>query len=41
MCHHGTLVVADTVHAAFDEVSMKKKNMENITIFLLLKGVLS
>ena len=20
MCHHGTLVVADTVHAAFDEV---------------------
>ena len=20
MCHHGTLVVADTIHAAFDEV---------------------
>ena len=22
MCHHGTLVVADTVHVAFDEVSV-------------------
>ena len=23
MCHHGTLVVADTVHVAFDEVITK------------------
>ena len=26
MCHHGTLVVADTIHAAFDEVSPQVYN---------------
>ena len=34
MCHHGTLVVADSIHVAFDEVRILniRKNSEKLNI---------
>ena len=36
MCHHGTLVVADSIHVAFDEVRNLnyKKNSEKLNIII-------
>ena len=36
MCHHGTLVVADSIHVAFDEVRIlnEKKNSEKLNIII-------
>ena len=42
MCHHGTLVVADSVHLAFDEVSnisltiIIDRSVFTLTLFILL-----
>lgn len=32
MCHHGTLVVADSIHVAFDEVRVCKNLSEKLNI---------